>query len=213
MRSCRQPASPPARVACELPSAPPITPAEHDATQPAPARLRLLQTGWLIATLDRTLPLPNTPRAFFNYFIVLLLIAAGMSLHVVLAVQTLQARLEVQRLHEEYENLRNQNSELIWEIARKTNLDNIQQLAYAAGYRPIQKRQYVPMPASAGFGAQPAGTAQREPQGAAPNVALRRAGAAVTPMPEGRELSQWWQPWQERIETTAAQLLERILGS
>jgi hypothetical protein len=170
-------------------------------------------TDRLVDSLDRAIPLPSTLRSFLAYMAGLLLIAAGMLLHVSLSAQILQARVEVDRLKEVHDSIQNRNAELVWEIARKTNLEHIQQAAYAQGYRPITQRQYVFVPAT--FPALPVSAQQAAPPAIRPAQQPAQAGparAAATPMPEGRNLAQWWQPWQERIETTATRLLERVMA-
>ena len=168
----------------------------------------------LIDGLDRAIPLPTNPRSFLVYLAVLSIIAAGMLLQVSLSAQILQARVEVNRLQEVHDNIQSRNAELVWEIARRTNLEHIQQAAYAQGYRPITQRQYVYVPT------EPQVLPAAVEVAPAPAVSPRSpfdqdkpARAAATPMPEGRDISQWWQPWQERIETTATLLLERIFGA
>jgi len=171
-------------------------------------------TDRLIDGLDRAIPLPSTPRTFLAYLAVLSIIAAGMLLQVSLSAQILQARVEVDRLLEVHDSIQSRNAELVWEIARRTNLEQIQQAAYAQGYRPITQRQYVFVPTEphvlpAAVEAAPAPAVSA----ALPFDHDKPARAAATPMPEGRDLAQWWQPWQERIETTATLLLERIFGA
>jgi hypothetical protein len=183
----------------------------------APASLEPSSSGAtdrLIDSFDRAVPLPSTPRAFLAYLAVLALIAAGMLLQISLSAQILQARVEVERLQEVHDNIQSRNAELVWEIARRTNLEHIQQAAYAQGYRPITRRQYVFMPAAPQtlpVSVQEASLPATLP--ASQFAQAKPVRAAATPMPEGRDLSQWWQPWQERIEMTATLLLERIFGA
>ena len=182
--------------------------------QPAQTQPSIDRMGGAIDVLDRSIPLPGSPRSFLFYLSVLSLIATGMLLHVLLAAQILQARVEVQQLKEVHGSIQNQNAELVWEIARKTNLEHIQQVAYASGYRPTNRRQYVVMPAAVNQSpAQAAAAPFAEMPKAPQRIDARPASAAATPMPEGRELAQWWQPWQERIEDAVTLLLERVFGS
>lgn len=181
----------------------------------APANPSLGSARSAIAALDRLVPLPANLRTLTIYLVALLLVAAGMVLHVALAAQIQQVQVEIDTMKETHANIESQNAELIWEIARRSNLEQIQQAAYAQGYRPINRRQYVyvtaPASAVAAPAAVPAVVARTEPRRASSLVAAP-ALAVATPVPEGRQWAQWWQPWQERIAEAVATAIGRVWG-
>lgn len=164
----------------------------------------------VIASMDRLIPLPATLRSLTIYLIALLLVAAGMLLHVALAAQIRQVQVEIDGMKETHASIESQNAELIWEIARRSNLEQIQQDAYAQGYRPINRRQYVyvlaPSRAVDAPVVAPAVATRTTPRSAQPAPAL----TAATPIPEGRQLVQWWGPWRERIEETVSVMRGRV---
>lgn len=194
------------RVAAPRPA--PAPPATNPAMNPL-----FNSANPVITALDRSIPLPATLRSLAIYLTVLILVASGMLLHVALAAQIRLVQTEIDQKEEIHAGIESQNAELVWEIARRNNLEQIQQAAYARGYRPINRRQYVyvPVPPRAPDTAAAVTDApvHVEPRRAQPAPAL----AAATPIPEGRQLAQWWKPWQERIEEKVPALLERFWGS
>lgn len=189
------------------------------ATAPAMANPSLGSAPSAIAALDRVIPLPASLRSLTIYLVALLLVAAGMVLHVALAAQIQQVQVEIDVMKETHAHIESQNAELIWEIARRSNLEQIQQTAYAQGYRPINRRQYVYVTAPSRTVAAPAVApvvaARAEPRRGNPLGAL--ALAVTTPIPEESrgfsQLAQWWEPWQERITETVSVMLARVWGS
>lgn len=100
----------------------------------------------IVDSLDHALPIPNDPHSFSIYFVALLLVVAGMMISVLLSAQILQSKVQLGELQNREEILERQNGELLWKIARATNLQQVQSRAIAQGYRPITKREYIGMP-------------------------------------------------------------------
>src|SRR5690606_21827998 len=69
----------------------------------------------------------------------------GMTLHISLSAEILQAEVRVYELQSEYERIGQQNSELIWQIARESSLERLQHRVAGLGYAPITEREYVPV--------------------------------------------------------------------
>ncbi len=133
-------------------------PFDQDADPTAPAWQGLAH---LIDTLDRTLRLPSTPRAFMHYMAALILVFTGALLHVVIAAQVMAAKLELAELERQDALIEQQNGDLIFRIARDFNVIRLQEKAAGQGYVPATEREYVliptePAPAMAAAPAQPA---------------------------------------------------------
>ncbi|HXF64494.1 MAG TPA: hypothetical protein VNK95_22885, partial [Caldilineaceae bacterium] len=123
-----------------------LPPFDSGALGPSVAALGRLRQ--LLDLLDRTLRLPSTPRAFMIYLAALILIFAGATLHVFLAAQILQARVELRQLQHELAKLEEQNGDLAWQIARETNLEHVLERIIAQGYMPASQREYHIIPAA-----------------------------------------------------------------
>lgn len=107
----------------------------------------LLRLARLIAQLDRSVPLPSTAQGFFLYSLGLLfLVLVGVS-HVYLSAQILQAEVQLRELKNVHGLIEQQNSELVWQIARETDLARLQSKLVALGYVPASDIRYVMVPA------------------------------------------------------------------
>ena len=166
--------------------APGLRPLHMDETpQSGPAkRAGGFQISRVVEWLDNAIPLPNDLRSFAIYLGVLMAVAAGMMIHVLLAAQILQAEVELDARQAYYTVVKRQNGELLWRIGRATNLEHVQAKASAAGYRPIDERQFVEVG--------PAGVTIRNTDGDTESVRERyRGGAsALAPLPAGERRSQ-----------------------
>jgi hypothetical protein len=116
------------------------------AQQPTAARAQGLRRA--VGILDSAFYLPDSPRAFMIYLLGLAIIFAGAFMHVLVAAQITEAQFRISQLRQEYRAIEQQNSELIFEIARETNLARLQARAREAGYVPVQQRDYVVIPAT-----------------------------------------------------------------
>ena len=96
-----------------------------------------------VQTLQNILRLPATWRQYLVLLAGLLIVAGGMMLQVTLAVQIAEAELQVAELRDTYERIERQNSKLVYEIATRSSLEVMQQLATGQGYVPATGRTYV----------------------------------------------------------------------
>lgn len=117
---------------------------DNNGLDPAQASLNRLQQ--VIGLLDNTLRLPNTPRAFAVYLLGLIIVFAGAFLHVLVAAQIMQAEFTLGQLKEEYSAIEQQNGDIIFKIARDTNMARLHQRVLEAGYVPVQEREYIFVP-------------------------------------------------------------------
>lgn len=115
---------------------------ESPQAEPVPL-IRGFQLTQIIESLDNAIPLPHDLRSFAIYFGLILTVAAGMMVHVLLSAQILQAKVELVNKQARHTVVERQNGELLWLIGRSTNLAFVQDRARAAGYRPIDERQFV----------------------------------------------------------------------
>jgi len=111
-----------------------------------PARASLNGIQQIIGLLDSTLRLPNTPRAFAIYLLGLGIVFAGALLHIFVAAQIMQAQFTLNQLQEQYRSLEQQNGDIIFQIARDTNMSRLHDRIVAQGYVPVQAREYVYVP-------------------------------------------------------------------
>jgi hypothetical protein len=91
-------------------------------------------------------PLPTTWHGFAWLLAGVLLVCAGLTVHILLSVQIYQARQQVGQLQAEYQAIERQNAELVWAIAQHTALARVQDRAVALGYEVPQARHYVATP-------------------------------------------------------------------
>jgi len=92
---------------------------------------------------DRYLRLPAGPRAFLLYLAALIIVSAGATLYVALAAQILQAEVQLTRLERQLAAVEQQNGDILWKIARETNMNHLYTRISAMGYVPVEKREYV----------------------------------------------------------------------
>jgi hypothetical protein len=117
---------------------------DPDGLDPAQVSLNRLQQ--MIGFLDSTLRLPNNPRAFMVYLVGLAIVFAGAFMHVLIAAQIMQAEYTLNQLQEEFRAIEQQNGDIIFQIARDTNMARLQERVVAQGYVPVQERAYVFVP-------------------------------------------------------------------
>lgn len=96
--------------------------------------------------LAQTLRLPDTMRAFWLFLLAVTVICAGLILHLLLAINILESRIELAQLDAEYRAVRRESTTLIWAISQETTLDRMNTRAMAAGYEPSFERRYVIQP-------------------------------------------------------------------
>jgi hypothetical protein len=185
-----------------VPGLPSFDPSALDPTAVSLGRLH----QW-IDILDRYLRLPTTFRDFVIVLIGLILIVAGATLHVYMAAQILQAKYERQQLVQQLTKLQEQNGDLVWKIARETNMAQLQQRVLMQGYAPIETREYV-------YTAPEPATLAAQPQSPSLDTLTAPADAvsAAPPLPIRPPLEQWeaffafqWRPTAPAVEPVARQ--------
>lgn len=117
---------------------------DNNGVDPALASLNRLQQ--IIGLLDSTLRLPSTPRAFAIFLLGLGIVFAGAFLHIFVAAQIMQSQFTLHQLQEQYSALEQQNGDIIFQIARDTNMTRLHDRIVAQGYVPVQAREYVYVP-------------------------------------------------------------------
>ena len=108
-----------------------------------PTQESLNRLQQIIGILDSTLRLPNTPRAFAVYLVGLVIVFAGAFMHVLVAAQIMQAEFTLSQLQDEYLAIEQQNGDIIFKIARDTNMERLHQRVIELGYVPAEKREYI----------------------------------------------------------------------
>lgn len=108
-----------------------------------PTQESLNRLQQIIGILDSTLRLPNTPRAFAVYLVGLVIVFAGAFMHVLVAAQIMQAEFTLSQLQDEYLAIEQQNGDIIFKIARDTNMERLHQRVLEMGYVPAEEREYI----------------------------------------------------------------------
>jgi hypothetical protein len=93
--------------------------------------------------LEDAVVLPNTWRGFALLVLAVMVISAGMALHVMLAITSFQARQQIAQLEQQMQIIEQRNAELVWQIAQHTALTQVRSRALALGYDVPQERHYV----------------------------------------------------------------------
>lgn len=179
-----------------------------------PAQVSLNRLQQIIGVLDSTLRLPSTPRAFAVYLMGLAIVAVGAFMHVYLAAQIMQAEFTLSQLRQEYRALEQQNGDIIFKIARDTNLQRLHERVRAMGYGPLAEREYIFVPSESIAEVAPAvenqpGLLAEDVQSAtaSDDVAIQTP-ATVSPASTftrnlGGQVSNWQEFWSNTLSAAA----------
>ena len=149
------------------------------------------------------LPLPATWRQYLLACLALTVVLGGLLLHVLLAVQIADADFQLRQMRQEYARVERQNSEWVYQIAQRSSLARMAQLAAEQGYVPATGRTYVAPGAADALLDNGTGVAasNRQPAPAEPAPPTWVEGA-----------SQWWSNAQVATGAAAGQLWRDITG-
>lgn len=100
-----------------------------------------LGIGW--QQVADVLQLPTSIQSFLVFFILLLLVAGAMGMHVMLSVQVMQKQTTLLELRAQQAQIERQNAELVWQINQSAALDQLYQAAIEQGYEPMVERKFV----------------------------------------------------------------------
>jgi hypothetical protein len=164
----------------------------------------------IIGLLDSTLRLPSTPRAFMVYLLGLAIVLAGAFLHILVAAQIMQAEFTLAQLQEEYRAIEQQNGDIIFQIARDTNMARLHERVVSQGYGPVQEREYViarKMPvAKASTDATVAESSAQAIAPAATDAPLAASEPVIAPTPVttmiGGQFARWEAFWTAQWQST-----------
>ena len=101
-----------------------------------------LQGDWRTA-LREAARLPETGREFALYGLAILTIAGALSIHLILAVQILDARLTIRQFDAQITRVEQANNEIIYVTSLTTSVDDMMQRGQAEGYAFTTERRYV----------------------------------------------------------------------
>ena len=82
--------------------------------------------------------------------VITLIIAGGLALHVLLSVQIAEGEYQVHLLREKVQRIERDNSEIVYQIAMRSSLIQIEQAAAKQGFGPATGRVYVHRPQAQG---------------------------------------------------------------
>lgn len=157
-------------------------------------------------SLQNLLPLPVTWQQYLLACLALAVVFGGMLLHVLLSVQIAGADFQLRQMSAEYARIERQNSELVYQIAQRSSLVQMANLAAQQGYVPATGRTYalrsrLDVAPLAGSDASPA---------APPSATAKVANA--TP-PSWLELAgEWWEDARQAAGAVSGQLWRDITG-
>jgi hypothetical protein len=100
-----------------------------------------------LAALRETLALPTTARGFLLFFLALMLVTTGIVMQIFLSVQIRATQVAVDEAAASAALIEQRNTELMWEIAEATSVEQVRRRALALGYRPIETPRYMERPA------------------------------------------------------------------
>ena len=173
-------------------------------------------------SLQESLPLPVTWQQYMLLLAIVSIIVGGMALHVLLSLQIAEARLQVRLLRVEYERIERDNSEVVYQIAMRSSLSQIEALATAQGFGPATGRILVPRTelgdeAVAGDAVTdvvvPADAGSRQPARAQEST-LRPAAGTGPPVSQDwiAQGGAWWQTTQQSFGTAVDQFVRDVTG-
>lgn len=96
-----------------------------------------------IATLRRAFALPSTLGGFLLFALGLAIICSGLAVQVLLSAQIRQVEVENAAIRADLERIGQQNTELMWQIARVSSLEAVRQRALEIGFQPVEEPVYV----------------------------------------------------------------------
>lgn len=172
---------------------------DNNGLDPAQASLSRLQQ--IISALGSILRLPSTPQAFGVYLLGLGIVFVGAFLHVLVAAQIMQAEWQLAQLQEEYRALEQQNGDIIFQIARDSNMARLHERVQALGYVPVQEHEYVMKPQELHAATTPAPleTAQSEALAAADEAPAASAPVTTSPVNLGGQVNSWEIFWRNTL--------------
>jgi hypothetical protein len=160
------------------------------------------------------LPLPATWQQYLLACLALAVVMGGMLLHVLLSVQIARADFQLRELNAAYARIERQNGELVYQIAQRSSLAHMAQLAAEQGYVPATGRTYTVRRDAAAI--DPVrGDLSPQAVTAAAQPAQNAAGAGspnATPPSWQEQIGRWWQDAGSAAGATASQLWRDITG-
>ncbi len=145
-------------------------------------------TNERLVALGRSLSLPANASSFWLFLAGLLLVCAGMLMHILLSVQLWQAQLHLQELKAQYQSIERQNAEEVWQIATAASLESVRLRAIAQGYEVPLERHYIALPAVPAVA-----TAQNSEINFKAEAALTLSGSIGNGQNTGNSVNRLWQ--------------------
>ena len=165
--------------------------------------------GW--RAWPKLLPLPGTWQQYLLACAALTVVLGGLLLHVLLSVQIARADFQLRQLRDAYARVERQNSELVYQIAQRSSLAQMAQLAAAQGYAPATGRTYAVRSSDILADAvSSAGSSASASLPQTPPTAADAAGAA--PPAWLGQVGQWWADTSAGAGAATAQLWRDITG-
>lgn len=157
------------------------------------------------------LPLPTTWQQYVLASLALAVVMGGMLMHVLLAVQIAHADFQLRQMQNEYARIERQNSELIYQIAQRSSLAHMAELALQEGYVPATGRTYV-VRSSSSFADPVSSILNPQAAVAATPSATPIPERGVTPAGWLDQTAHWWQDVQQAAGAATSQLWRDVTG-
>lgn len=104
--------------------------------------------GFVLSLLNPMDWLPSSFGGFVRFLIFAAVLATGTVVHIHLSSQILDAKIQQSELEEEYLAVQRQNSQIAWQLAEYTSLDQVRQRAVNIGYTHSLRPSYAFSPIS-----------------------------------------------------------------
>lgn len=90
--------------------------------------------------------LPNSIGGFARFFIALVILVGGLTVHIYLSAQILEAQVNQQQLVQTHELIQRENAQLVWEITQYSAVNEVRRRAFEIGYTQELDRTYALAP-------------------------------------------------------------------
>jgi hypothetical protein len=182
---------------------------------------RTLDRRWA-RSLQDSLPLPQTWQQYLLSLAITLVIAGGLALHVLLSVQIAEGEYQVRMLRAEVQRIERDNSDLVYQIAMRSSLTQIEIEAAKQGFGPATERVFVHRPQTTasnvpGLLPQPVGAnSSTELNPSSRELTSDWGPAEATGPPASQDWLgqgvQWWQSTQQSAQVAVDQLMRDATG-
>ena len=156
-----------------------------------------LPDNWL-EILGRAFRLPQTFRGFMAFSMLLISVAAGVTLQLLLSIQTSALQSELIQLERQLSRIERDNSEIVWRIAQNTSLPDVVLRARRLGFTPVGDAIYFVQQSGSQNAA--ASVVRAEP----PVLSANSAGSNTSEQGFGESSNRLFAPFIDTVNNTVS---------